>query len=157
MQNKNKIIAWVGLFLILTSCSFQQPAFKKYEGFDMGKIDAKQVSFAIKVSIYNPNWYALKVKPSSLDISTSDGKIGTLYLDEQIKIKGKKETSIVAPMHVDLEKGIMMKLMSFGLRDSIKINLKGDVRGGVFFITKKFPMDFSRSVSPKDLNPFKRN
>jgi hypothetical protein len=60
-------------------------------------------------------------------------------------------------MHVDLEKGIMMKLMSFGLRDSIKINLKGDVRGGVFFITKKFPMDFSRSVSPKDLNPFKRN
>jgi hypothetical protein len=51
----------------------------------------------------------------------------------------------------------MMKLMSFGLQDSVKINLKGDVRGGVFFITKKIPMEFSRSISPKDLNPFKRN
>jgi hypothetical protein len=72
-------------------------------------------------------------------------------------MKGRKETSLVVPMHVDLERGIMMKLMSFGLQDSVKINLKGDVRGGVFFITKKIPMEFSRSISPKDLNPFKRN
>lgn len=123
----------------------------------MGKMDTKTVSFTIKASIYNPNWYALKVKPSSLDVSTSDGKIGTLYLDEKIKMKARKETSLVVPMHIDLEKGIMMKLMSFSLKDSIKINLNGDVRGGVFFITKKIPVEFSRSISPKDLNPFKRN
>lgn len=123
----------------------------------MGKMDTKTVSFTIKASIYNPNWYALKVKPSSLEVSTSDGKIGTLYLDGKIKMKARKETSIVAPMHIDLEKGIMMKLMSFSLKDSVKINLNGDVRGGVFFITKKIPVYFSRSVSPKDLNPFKRN
>jgi hypothetical protein len=59
-------------------------------------------------------------------------------------------------MHVDLEKGILMKMMSFGFKDSVKINLKGDVRGGVFVITKKIPMDFSKSISTKDLNPFKR-
>ncbi len=123
----------------------------------MGKMDTKTISFTVKASIYNPNWYALKVKPSSLEITTSDGKLGVLHLDEKIKMKGKKENSLVVPMHVDLEKGIMMKLMSFSLKDSVKINLKGDVRGGVFFITKKIPMEFSRSVSPKDLNPFKRN
>jgi hypothetical protein len=60
-------------------------------------------------------------------------------------------------MHVDLEKGILMKMMAFSLKDSVKLNLKGDVRGGIFFLTKKIPMDFSRSISPKDLNPFKRN
>ncbi|MFM7682544.1 MAG: LEA type 2 family protein [Bacteroidota bacterium] len=157
MQNKNQILSWFSIVVLLASCSFQQPVFKKYEGFDMGKMDTKTVSFTIKASIYNPNWYALKVKPSSLDVSTSDGKLGTLYLDEKVKMKGRKETSIEAPMHIDLEKGIMMKLMSFSLKDSVKINLKGDVRGGVFFITKKIPMEFSRSVSPKDLNPFKRN
>ena len=80
MQNKNKIISWVSLILILTSCGFQQPAFKKYEGFDMGKMDAKQVSFAIKVSIYNPNWYALKVKPSSLFCHSSTFSLN-VYLD----------------------------------------------------------------------------
>ncbi len=157
MQNKSQVIYWFSIVILLASCSFQQPVFKKYEGFDMGKMDAKNVSFTIKASIYNPNRYALKVKPSSLEISTSDGKIGVLHLDQKIKMKGRKETSIVAPMHIDLEKGIMMKLMSFSLKDSVKINLKGDVRGGVLFITKKIPMEFSRSVSPKDLNPFKRN
>lgn len=157
MQNKSQLIFWFSITIFFTSCGFQQPVFKKYEGFDMGKMDTKTVSFTIKASIYNPNWYALKVKPSSLDVSTSDGKIGTLYLDEKIKMKARKETSLVVPMHIDLEKGIMMKLMSFSLKDSIKINLNGDVRGGVFFITKKIPVEFSRSISPKDLNPFKRN
>jgi LEA14-like dessication related protein len=157
MQNKSQVFYWFSIVVLLASCSFQQPVFKKYEGFDMGKMDTKTVSFTVKASIYNPNWYALKVKPSSVEISTSEGKLGTLHLDEKIKMKGRKETSIVAPMHIDLEKGIMMKLMSFSLKDSVKINLKGDVRGGVFFITKKIPMEFSRSVSPKDLNPFKRN
>ena len=139
------------------SCGFQQPVFKKHEGFEMGKMDAKQVSFTIKSRIYNPNWYAIKVKPSSLEISTTDGNLGVLHLDQKIKIRGKKETSIAAPMHIVLEKGIMMKMMSFSLMDSVKINLKGDVRGGIFFITKKIPMEFTRNVSPKDLNPFKRN
>ena len=157
MQNKSQIFYWFSIVVFLASCGFQQPAFKKYEGFDMGKMDTKTVSFTIKASIYNPNWYALKVKPSSLEISTSDGKLGVLHLDEKIKMKGRKETSLVVPMHIDLEKGIMMKMMSFSLKDSVKINLKGDVRGGILFITKKIPMEFSRSFSPKDLNPFKRN
>lgn len=157
MRNKIQLIYWFSLIIFLASCVFQQPVFKKYEGFEMGKMDAKNVSFTLKARIYNPNWYALKVKPSSLEISTSDGKLGVLHLDEKIKMKGRKETSLVVPMHVDFERGIMMKLMSFGLQDSVKINLKGDVRGGVFFITKKIPMVFSRSISPKDLNPFKRN
>jgi LEA14-like dessication related protein len=157
MRNKIQLINWFSLIIFLASCGFQQPVFKKYEGIEMGRMDTKNVSFTLKASIYNPNWYALKVKPSSLEISTSDGKLGVLHLDEKIKMKGRKETSLVVPMHVDFERGIMMKLMSFGLQDSVKINLKGDVRGGVFFITKKIPMEFSRSISPKDLNPFKRN
>lgn len=157
MRSKIQLIAFIALVTVLTSCGFQQPAFRKYEGFDMGKMDAQKVSFTIKASVYNPNWYGLKVKPSSLEISTSDGKLGVLHLDEKINMKGRKETSLSVPMHIDLEKGIMMKLMSFSLRDSIKINMKGDVRGGVFFITKKIPVEFSRNVSPKDLNPFKRN
>lgn len=148
---------FIGGIIILTACTFQQPAFKNYEGFEMGKMDASKVSFTVKAKIYNPNWYTLKVKPSSMEISTSDGKIGVLHLDKKIKMKGRKETSLVVPMHVDLEKGILMKMMSFGFKDSVKINLKGDVRGGVFFLTKKIPMEFSKSVSPKDLNPFKRN
>ncbi len=92
-----------------------------------------------------------------MEISTIDGKLGVLHLDEKIKIKRKKETAVIAPMHIDLEKGIIMKIMAYSLRDSIKINLKGEVRGGVFIISKTIPMELSRTVSPKVMNPFKRN
>ena len=108
MRSKIQLIAFIALVTVLTSCGFQQPAFRKYEGFDMGKMDAQKVSFTIKASVYNPNWYGLKVKPSSLEISTSDGKLGVLHLDEKIKMKGRKETSLSVPMHIDLEKGILL-------------------------------------------------
>jgi LEA14-like dessication related protein len=153
----NNIINWTILFFVLASCRFQQPALKKYEGIELGKMDAQKVSFAIKASIYNPNWFAFKIKPSFMEISTIDGKLGVLHLDEKIKIKRKKETAVIAPMHIDLEKGIIMKIMAYSLRDSIKINLKGEVRGGVFIISKTIPMELSRTVSPKVMNPFKRN
>jgi LEA14-like dessication related protein len=152
-----KILVFTLVFGLIASCGFQQPTFKSYEGVEMGKMDAQKVSFTIKAKVYNPNWYALKVKPSSLEISTSDGKLGVLHLDEKIKMRGRKETLVIAPLHVELERGILLKMMAFSMQDSIKLNLKGDVRGGVFFFSKKIPMDFSRSISPRDLNPFKRN
>ena len=34
---------------------------------------------------------------------------------------------------------------------------QGDVRGGALFFTKKFPLSFSKSISPKALNPFNQN
>ena len=72
----NNIINWILLFFVLASCRFQQPALKKYEGIEMGKIDAQKVSFTIKATIYNPNWFAFKIKPSYMEISTIDGKLG---------------------------------------------------------------------------------
>jgi hypothetical protein len=43
------------------------------------------------------------------------------------------------------------------MQDSIRLNLEGDVRGGALFFTKKFPLSFSKSISPKALNPFNQN
>jgi hypothetical protein len=40
------------------------------------------------------------------------------------------------------------------MQDSIRLNLEGDVRGGALFFTKKFPLSFSKSISPKVLNTF---
>jgi hypothetical protein len=40
------------------------------------------------------------------------------------------------------------------MQDSIRLNLEGDVRGGVLFFSKKFPLSFSKSISPKVLNTF---
>ncbi|NBU89845.1 MAG: hypothetical protein EBS12_00150, partial [Flavobacteriia bacterium] len=124
------------------------------EGFKMGKMDAKQVSFSLNVKLKNPNSYALKVKKTSLNLSVDDGKIGILALEKTIKLPRKKEIIVEIPMNLSLEKGALMRMLTFSMQDSIRLNLEGDVRGGVLFFTKKFPLSFSKSISPKVLNTF---
>jgi LEA14-like dessication related protein len=151
-----KVIYFAILTLVLLACApFKEPVFKKFDGFEMGKIDGQNVNFQLKSTVYNPNWYALKIKPSMLEVTVDDKKFGNLYLDKKLKIKAKKETQLVAPLHAELENGAMMRMMGMMLRDSVRVKLQGDVKGGVFFIYKKFPVELNRSVSPKSLNPMR--
>jgi LEA14-like dessication related protein len=153
-----KILSYFIVFILVTSCApLELPEFISYEGFKMGKTDAKQVSFSLSVKLKNPNSYALKVKKTSLNLSVDNGKIGMLALGKTIKFPRKKETVVEIPINLSLEKGALMRIMTFSMQDSIKLNLDGDVRGGVLFFTKKFPLSFSKSNSPKTLNPFNQN
>jgi LEA14-like dessication related protein len=153
-----KILSYFIIFILVTSCApFELPEFISYEGFKMGKMDAKQVSFSFNVKLKNPNSYALKVKKSSLSLSIDAGKIGILNLDKTIKLPRKKETIVEIPMNLSLEKGALMRMLTFSMQDSIRLNLEGDVRGGSLFFSKKFPLSFSKSISPKALNLFNKN
>jgi len=151
-----KVIYLSILTLVLLACApFKDPAFKSFDGFEMGKMDNGTISFTLKSTVENQNWFALKVKPSVLDVSIEGKKLGVLYLDSKLKMKAKQATLLEAPMHIELEKGAMMSLMTLALKDSVKLQLTGDVKGGVFFLYKKFPLDITRSVSPKSFNPMK--
>ena len=151
-------LSYLIVCLIISSCApFELPEFISYEGFKMGKMDAKQVSFSLNVKLKNPNSYALKVKKTSLNLSVDDGKIGVLALEKTIKLPRKKETIVEIPMNLSLEKGALMRMLTFSMQDSIRLNLEGDLLGGALFFTKKFPLSFSKSISPKALNPFNKN
>jgi LEA14-like dessication related protein len=153
-----KILSYFIVFILVTSCApLELPEFISYEGFKMGKTDAKQVSFSLSVKLKNPNSYALKVKKSSLSLSIDAGKIGIINVEKTIKLPRKKEAIVEIPMNLTLEKGALMRMITFSMQDSIRLNLEGDVRGGALFFTKKFPLSFSKSISPKALNPFNQN
>ena len=153
-----KILSYFIVFILVTSCApLELPEFISYEGFKMGKTDAKQVSFSLSVKLKNPNSYALKVKKSSLSLSIDAGKIGIINVEKTIKLPRKKEAIVEIPMNLTLEKGALMRMITFSMQDSIMLNLEGDVRGGALFFTKKFPLSFSKSISPKTLNPFNQN
>lgn len=147
----------LSLLLLLVACApFKEPEFEKYDGFEMGKRDGtKSIDFKIKATVNNPNFYALKVKPSTVEVFINGEKVGDIHLTEKIKMKARKSTSLEVPLHADLEKGVMMKLMSIAVRDSVFVQIKGDVKGGALFIYRTFPVDFKKNVSSKGLNPLK--
>jgi hypothetical protein len=45
----------------------------------------------------------------------------------------------------------MMGMMLLMRKDKIKVKIDGKVKGGVYFISKKFPVTYEKSISPKEL------
>ena len=64
-------------------------------------------------------------------------------------------------MNLSLEKGALMRMLTFSMKDSIKLNLEGDLRGGTLFFTKKIVVSGITGLSSilinrtllKDVNP----
>ena len=93
----------------------------------------EKVSFNLKATLENPNGYALKIKPCSLDVFVEKRKLGVLCLEKKIKLKAKRENNLTAPISVKLSGGAMFTLMKYAKRDSVSVRLQGEIKGGVCF------------------------
>lgn len=152
-----KSLIILSALLIFASCiSFKDPEFKGMNGYEMGKLSGSEVSFTLKPIVYNPNVYALKIKKSVLDLAVEGKSFGKIYLEKKISAKARKTTELLVPLRIELESGAMLKAMPLMLKDSVRVVLKGDLKGGVLFFSKKFPVEFDKNISPKMLNPFKK-
>ncbi len=152
-----KILVLLLTLFVFSSCiSFKEPEFKGMNGYEMGKLTGSEISFTLKPMVYNPNIFALKVKKSVLDLEVEGKNFGKIYLEKKISAKARKTTELLVPLRIELESGAMLKAMPLMLKDSVRVLLKGDLKGGVLFFTKKFPVEFDKNISPKMLNPFKK-
>lgn len=146
--------AFLGLIsiLFLSSCvSFKYPEFKSMDGYTFDGIEGNKVKFTIKTTVYNPNFYTLKVKPSKLDVYAENQLYGTLNLTKTQKIKCKKDTKLEVPMRFDMADGAMMKMMMLLIKEKIPIKIDGKVKGGVYFFSKKIPILYEDTISPRKL------
>jgi LEA14-like dessication related protein len=154
MQNRKvQSIAMLLLLLLLvaSSCAvFEEPDFE-VEGIRMGDISDKTLHFTVDVEVDNPNWYALKVKKSFLDVSIENHKMGSIYFDEKLKITRKKISTYTVPLRAELENGALLEMMQYDMEDQLQVLLNGTVKAGVFFVSKKFPIDYKKTVRGSDL------
>lgn len=140
-------VAWL---LILSACSiYKEPEFKELSGYKLTKIEGNEIRFNVEGIISNPNWYAIKIKKSSLDVFIENKKFGVISLDNKIKIKSKRDNNLSVPITLIMEPGSMVKMMGWALRDSLSIEIKGPLKAGSFFIYHKFPVQFTKNFSSK--------
>lgn len=125
--------------LLFSSCiSVKEPEFKGKNGYEMGKLSGSEVSFTLKPRAYNPNIYALKVKKSVLDLEVEGKNFGKIYLEKKIFPKAKKTS--------ELQSGAMLKVMPLMLKDAVRVVIKGDLKGGVLGVSKKFSIEFDKKL-----------
>jgi LEA14-like dessication related protein len=139
--------------VLLTGCAtFQEPEFRGSEGVKMEKMDGQEISLSAGVKVYNPNWYALKIKPSTVEVYLEDQLMGTVKLTKKVKMKAKQERSLSLSLYATLEDGAMFTALRYAKKDQVKLRIKGKVKGGIFFLSKKVEIDETKTVSGKDLN-----
>ena len=147
-----KYIVSLLLLLFLSACTlYKEPSMVTFNGIERGKIEDKKIDFKVKIVLSNPNFYALKIKPSIVDVMIDGTPMGKIYLNEKVKIRRKTEQEYAVPLSFKLEKGTLMSLMALGFRAQIEIQVKGPVKGGVLFLYKEFPFDYKKTIAPKEL------
>lgn len=147
-----KFLFILSALVLLSACAtFQEPEFRGTEGLKMDKMEGKEISLSAGVKVYNPNWYALKIKPSTVEVYLEDKLMGKVKLTKKIKLKAKQESSLSVPLLATLEEGAMFTALRYATKEQVKVRIKGKVKGGIFFISKKVNIDETKTISGKDL------
>ena len=91
-----KKLTFLFLIAVLISCKgFKEPVFVSFDGVDSFRWkEGKKVSFNLKATLENPNGYALKIKPCSLDVFVEKRKLGVLCLEKKNKTKSQKREQL---------------------------------------------------------------
>lgn len=138
---KKLLFAVVTLFLISSCIELEEPEFNGIEDVKIAKLENHKFGIQLGIKVLNPNFFSIKIKPSTVDIFVEDQLIGKAFLDDKIKLIRKKEDIYFAKIRVDLEDGSMMKFFKFTLQDKVQLRIKGVVKGSVYGISKKIAID----------------
>ena len=143
-----KYIVAIGLVVsLLTSCTFYEPEIRGGESFKMEKMDGKEVRFTAGAKVYNGNWFAVKVKKSTLDLYVDGDYLGKVHLLKKVKMKAKKETDLEGTFLAVLDDNAMMKALGLAMKGEVEVRLKGKIKGGVFIFSKKLDFDERRKIN----------
>ncbi|MGB0933934.1 MAG: LEA type 2 family protein [Lishizhenia sp.] len=139
------------LGVLLTGCiEYDDVEFEGVSNFKMGSFKEGKLTFDLDAKLFNPNGYAITVKPSEVDVFIEDDYIGIARLLEKVKMKKKTSESYFIPLELTLEKGAMLKLMRYALKKEINVTIKGKVKGSVFGLSKKISINQKKTISTKD-------
>lgn len=148
-----KYIVTIGIIvsLLTSSCTFHEPEMRGGESFNLEKMEGKQVRFTAGAKVYNGNWFAVKVKKSTLDLYVDGEYMGKVHLLKKVKMKAKKETDLQADFLAELEGNALMKAMGLALKGDVVVRMTGKIKGGVFIFSKKLDFDESRTINGRSL------
>jgi LEA14-like dessication related protein len=146
MNYKKGVIALALLFFLISCGSFKEPILRKSDEFKLTEFQGKKVSFSINIEIENNNWYALKIKPSNVDVFLEDKNVGKLFLIEKVKIPANKTSVLTIPARLELADGAFFLIMKSITKENVPIRFNGKIKGGILFIYKNFTIDEKTAI-----------
>jgi LEA14-like dessication related protein len=135
--------------LLLTACSnFKEIECTGVKGFKVNKINTEGISADIFLGIKNPNNYGFSIYKSECDVTYSGIYLGRAKLTKRVRIKAKEEETYGFTLSSDFKDVNVMsvlKLLNGASRKDL-LEVKGEIKTGKFFMTKKMPVDVKEKI-----------
>jgi hypothetical protein len=151
-----KIGIYLFILLTLVACkSIQEPVeLISFDGTQIEQFSGQLVKFKASFHIQNKLWVPVKMKPGSFEVFINQQKIGDLYLDTLIKIRGHRESELTVPLRMIPEPGFMATVYKAAKKPITNVKISGFPKAGVLFIYKSFPISKEAQIEPAQFIPF---
>ena len=146
---KLHIILLIGLTLLTSSCKeFKEATVTGVDGFSIKKIDTKEMQAELKLVIKNINSFGFSIYPSEFDIMFSGISLGKAKLHKRVHINGNTEQVYSFDLKSNLgDLNFLDVAMLLSSDKAGKLEVKGDLKAGKFYLKKKFPVNYSDKVT----------
>jgi hypothetical protein len=151
-----KIGIYLFILLTLVACkSIQEPVeLISFDGTQIEQFSGQLVKFKASFHIQNKLWVPVKMKPGSFEVFIDQQKIGDLYLDTLIKIRGHRVTELTVPLRMIPEPGFIATAYKAAKKPIANVKISGFPKAGVLFIYKSFPISKEAQIEPAQFIPF---
>ncbi|MDP4827216.1 MAG: LEA type 2 family protein [Flavobacteriales bacterium] len=147
------------LFLVMStmvSCKFYKDVeVLDVEDVNITKFNKDLVEAEITLRIKNPNWYAVTLTQSDIDVFVNQKEMGKVMLTEKVKLPSKSVNSrklVLRGNYKDIKGSFLDNLLSLLFANKADFQAKGFVTGKALLVKRKVPVDFSESIDLKGIN-----
>ena len=149
------ILFLFGLFVLVSCKSLEEPVeMVSFDGTQIEQFSGQLVKFKASFHIQNNLWVPVKMKPGSFEVFVDQQKIGNLYLDEPIKIRGHRESELTIPLRLIPEPGFMTTAHKAAKKPLATVQISGYPKAGALFIYKTFPVSKETQIEPAQFIPY---
>jgi len=133
---------------------FKNPIFKGVKTIKYRETGGKHL-LLVTISVENPSSFNLKIKNYNIKVYVDGYHIGDAEMDDDIIILKKKSINIFTiPLELDIKSKSIQNFIIGLLKNpkgNHKIELKGQLKGGIFIFNKKIDIDITKNFKMSDI------
>ncbi len=139
----------------LSSCSFEDVTVESLDSFSLKSQSDEGFVLEMDVTIMNPNNMALKMKRADMEVYLNNTHIGHANIDRRLRLPANAKSThriAVETTYAESFEGNLLSLAASALVGGLNMRLEGQIRGGTWLFSKKFPIEHKEKLDLKNLN-----
>jgi LEA14-like dessication related protein len=139
---------------VLSSCKISDEL--QYKGFNNFKVSGnmENPSIGVDVTLYNPNPIGVKIKTMNLTVDVNHSQLGTIGLDDPVKLKSKQNFTLPIMMETSMEQ--LQTLTKPGLQSllfdkPLAVEISGTITLRKFIFKKTYDFNYADELNVKDI------